>query len=58
MLMRLTKSLNIIWGSGSSMNAIFLNPRTYKGEGGGGGWLPSRQQGFFKILKGRFTLKG
>ena len=39
MLMSLTKSLNIILGSGSSMNvklfAISLKPRTYKA----GGWV-------------------
>ena len=37
MLMSLIKYLNIIWGSGSSMKAITLNPRTDKAGGGGGG---------------------
>ena len=37
MLMSLIKYLNIIWGSGSSMKAISLNPRTDKGGGGGEG---------------------
>ena len=36
MLMSLIKYLNIIWGSGSSMKAISLNPRTDKGGGGDG----------------------
>ena len=39
MLMSLIKYLNIIWGSGSSMKAISVNPRTDK-EGGGDGCHP------------------
>ena len=56
MLMSLIKYLNIIWGSGSSMKAISLNPRTDKG-GGGDGCNPCNKV-FGKILKRRFTLRG
>ena len=49
MLMSLIKYLNIIWGSGSSMKAISLNPRTDKG-GGGDGCHP-RNKVFSKFWK-------
>ena len=49
MLMSLTKSLNIIWGSGSSMKAISLNPRTDKGKGGDG--FHPRNRDFSKFEK-------
>ena len=41
MLMSLIKYLNIIWGSGSSMKAISLNPRMDKGGEEGMGAIPA-----------------